>query len=141
MPASADAAAVVEVPPVNATFDYQIGGAYAPAAGVGIVDRDRHDSPAAGRYSICYVNAFQTQPEEASWWRKHHPSLLAHTKAGKRIEDPDWPGEFLLDTSTVGAPQGARSPSSVGGSTSALPRASRPSSRTTSTPGLARTAC
>jgi hypothetical protein len=100
MPASANAAAVVEAPPVNATFEYQIGGAYAPASGVGIVDRDRHDSPAKGVYSICYVNAFQTQPEEASWWRAHHPSLLAHTAAGKPIEDPDWPGEFLLDTST-----------------------------------------
>jgi glycosyl hydrolase family 114 len=87
------------VPPGNAVFDYQIGGAYQPAKGVGIVDRDRGDKPAAGVYGICYVNAFQTQPEEDGWWRAHHPELLV-TRGGKAVEDPGWPGELVLDTST-----------------------------------------
>lgn len=96
----AAAAADVSLPPANRQFDYQLGGAYAPAGDVGIVVRDRFASPAAGRYNICYVNAFQTQPSEASWWLKTHPDLLVR-KNGAYITDPDWPDEYLLDTSTA----------------------------------------
>src|SRR5690348_18369894 len=87
-------------PPVVGAFDYQIGGASRPAPSVRIVDRDRHDHPAAGRYSICYVNAFQTQPEERTWWLAHHRALLLRV-GGHYVEDPDWPGEYVLDTSTA----------------------------------------
>ncbi len=87
-------------PPVGARFDYQIGGRYSPAANVRILDRDRGDRPAAGRYNICYVNAFQTQPQETAWWRTHHRRLLLHTSTGREVTDPDW-GETLLDTSTA----------------------------------------
>ncbi|WP_081991292.1 endo alpha-1,4 polygalactosaminidase [Inquilinus limosus] len=87
-------------PPANAQFDYQIGGAYAPAAGVGIVDRDRLAAPAAGKYTICYVNAFQTQPDDAVWWTTNHSDLLVK-KNGKYVIDPDWPDEYILDTSTA----------------------------------------
>ena len=93
-------ARTVTPPPANATFDYQIGGAYPPAAGVGVVDRDRTDAPARGRYNVCYVNAFQTQPDEAAYWTKRHPALLLH-RAGRLVTDPGWPGEYLLDTSTA----------------------------------------
>jgi hypothetical protein len=65
-----------------------------------VVDRDWHDAPAAHRYDICYVNAFQTQADEDGWWHRHHPHLLLHDAAGHRVEDQGWPGEFLLDTST-----------------------------------------
>uniref|UniRef100_A0A0W0GD17 Putative glycoside hydrolase family 114 protein n=1 Tax=Moniliophthora roreri TaxID=221103 RepID=A0A0W0GD17_MONRR len=44
----------VTPPPANAKFDYQIGGAYTPASDVAVVSRDRTDSPAAGKYNICY---------------------------------------------------------------------------------------
>jgi hypothetical protein len=94
-------ASAVAAPPVHGRFDYQIGGAYRPAGSVTVVDRDWHDRPAVGTYSVCYVNAFQTQPEEDGWWRRHHPHLLLHDAAGRRVEDPGWPGEFLLDTSTA----------------------------------------
>ena len=90
----------VTLPPANAAFDYQIGGAYPPAAQIGIVERDHHEDPAAGVYGICYLNAFQTQPEDEQWWTTQHPGLLL-LHAGQRVEDPDWPGEFLLDTSTA----------------------------------------
>jgi Glycoside-hydrolase family GH114 len=83
----------VMLPPAG-RFDYQIGGAYPPARGTAIVTRDRHDPPAPGTYSICYVNAFQTQPEETAWWRSEHPDLVLP------VEDPQWPGEYLLDLST-----------------------------------------
>ena len=33
-----------------------------------MVVRDRDDEPVDGRYSICYVNAFQTQPGESDAW-------------------------------------------------------------------------
>ena len=99
------------LPPANAGFDYQLGGAYPPPAGVAIVSRDRTDSPAAGLYSICYVNAFQTQPDELAWWRGTHPDLLLK-RGGAEVVDADW-GEVLLDTST--ADKRARLTSIVGG--------------------------
>jgi Glycoside-hydrolase family GH114 len=100
-PAGAGTPRAVTAPPANGTFDYQIGGAYAPAAGVTIVDRDRGASPVGGRYNICYLNAFQTQPEDASFWTGQHPDLLLTGSNGKPVMDPDWPGEMLLDTSTA----------------------------------------
>lgn len=94
------AASDVSLPPAEQQFDYQLGGAYAPAGSVGIVVRDRLAPPAAGKYNICYVNAFQTQTSDADWWLKTHPALLAR-KNGAYIRDPDWPDEYLLDTSTA----------------------------------------
>jgi len=87
-------------PTANGQFDYQIGGAYAAASGVAIVDRDRLAAPAPGKYSICYVNAFQTQPDDAVWWTTNHSNLLVK-KNGKYVIDPEWPDEYLLDTSTA----------------------------------------
>lgn len=97
-------AATVTPPPARAVFDYQIGGAYPPAAGVGIVDRDRSDPPAPGAYGVCYVNGFQAQPGEASWWKAHHDDLLLR-KAGRYVIDGAWK-EILLDTSTAARRQG-----------------------------------
>lgn len=87
-------------PPRNAAFDYQLGGAYRPAAGVRIVVRDRGAKPLRGRYGVCYVNAFQTQPGEAAWWRAEHAELLLR-RDGRPVADEDWPDELLLDTSTA----------------------------------------
>ena len=87
-------------PPADGAFDYQLGGAYAPAAGTQIVTRDRTESPLPGVYSICYVNAFQTQPGARTWWRARHRSLLLR-RHGAGVQDPGWPGEFLLDTSSA----------------------------------------
>jgi hypothetical protein len=88
------------LPPANAVFDYQIGGAYPPATAVGIVDRDRTAAPAPGRYAICYVNAFQTQPADDPWWQTHHDGLLLKDPHKHYMQDQDWPGERLLDIST-----------------------------------------
>jgi hypothetical protein len=93
------AAAAVTPPPANVGFDYQLGGPYPPAADAGVVVRDRLEPP-AGRYDVCYVNAFQTQPGSARTWRKRHPELLLR-RQGRLVEDPDWPGEYLLDTGTA----------------------------------------
>jgi hypothetical protein len=92
--------AKVERPPANGRFDYQIGGDYKPKPSVAIVDRDRTGKPATGVYNICYINAFQTQAENDKWWKKHHDNLLLHKANGHLVEDPGWPGEYLLDTST-----------------------------------------
>ncbi|MCA1223464.1 endo alpha-1,4 polygalactosaminidase [Streptomyces sp. 8L] len=94
----------VRLPAAGAAFDYQLGGAYRPPAGVRVVSRDRSARPAAGLYSICYVNAFQAQPggETADWWRTHHPDLLlreGHEPHGALVVDEDW-DEPLLDIST-----------------------------------------
>jgi hypothetical protein len=91
----------VQLPPANGRFDYQIGGAYKPLASVRIVDRDRTSKPAPGVYNICYINAFQTQAYQDGWWRRHHPKLLLRNANGALIEDPGWPGEIILNTSTT----------------------------------------
>jgi hypothetical protein len=98
--AASSASPKITLPPVNGQFDYQIGGAYQPAASVTIVDRDRLAAPAAGKYTICYVNAYQTQAAEAGFWTGKHGNLLLKYK-GKYLIDPDWPDEYLLDTSTA----------------------------------------
>jgi hypothetical protein len=97
LPTSSSAAPLAFL--AGARFDYQIGGAYRPRAGVVIVDRDRHAQPAAGRYNICYVNAFQAQPEELAWWRRMHRNLLLHDASGHEVVDRGW-NEVLLDVGT-----------------------------------------
>ncbi len=94
--AETDTASTFVLPPPGATPDYQLGGAYEPADGVGIVGRDRSDDPAEGLYSICYVNGFQTQPGELDTW----PDDLVLQSEGEPVFDPDWPDEALLDTAT-----------------------------------------
>lgn len=89
-----------ELPPTDATADYQLGGVYAPAPGVAVVTRDRTEKPAPGLYNICYVNAFQTQPGQLRWWQSHHPELLLTTAKGDLVRDPDWPDEVLFDIRT-----------------------------------------
>jgi hypothetical protein len=87
----------IELPPLHAGFDYQIGGAYLPPAGVRIVSRDRSASPAPGLYNICYVNAFQVQPGEEKQWPA---DLLLRNGRGKVVVDGDW-DEGLLDIRTA----------------------------------------
>jgi hypothetical protein len=98
--ASLTAPSGVAPPPVNGQFDYQLGGAYQPTASVTILDRDRSDPPVAGKYNICYLNAFQTQAEDDATWKAQHPEVLLASSPGKYVEDPDWPGEILFDTSS-----------------------------------------
>ncbi|MET0447290.1 MAG: endo alpha-1,4 polygalactosaminidase [Aeromicrobium sp.] len=90
----------VTAPPTAGVADYQLGGAYTPAATVQIVTRDRTEAPAPGRYSICYVNSFQTQPGTLGWWKKKHPSLLLRDAKKHLVRDPGWPDEVLLDIRT-----------------------------------------
>lgn len=99
VPTKSAATGTVTPPPANAGFDYQIGGPYQPPAGVTVVSRDRTASPAPGLYNICYINAFQVQPGEESWWKKNHADLLLKDKNGNLVIDKDW-GEILLDFSS-----------------------------------------
>ncbi|MGY1439056.1 endo alpha-1,4 polygalactosaminidase [Streptomyces reniochalinae] len=94
-----EAAKEVRRPPVRAGFDYQIGGGYRPAAGVRVVSRDRGDRPQSGQYNVCYVNAFQAQPDALDWWQEHHPRLLLRTESGEPVLDREW-DEALFDLST-----------------------------------------
>ncbi|QNK81982.1 endo alpha-1,4 polygalactosaminidase [Nakamurella sp. PAMC28650] len=87
------------LPPAHGRFSYQIGGAYAVPATVTIVDRDRAARAVMGKYSICYVNAFQAQPDAVGWWTRNHPNLLLRRASGSLIVDTAW-GEPLLDIST-----------------------------------------
>ncbi len=87
--------------PTSGVPDYQLGGSYAPPAGVTIVERDSTARPATGKYSICYVNGFQTQPEDAAMWKRDHPTAILRDRSGKPVSDPGWPDEMLLDTTTA----------------------------------------
>lgn len=87
-------------PPAGVGFDYQLGGAYDPPAGVGVVARDVTAQPATGLYNVCYLNGFQTQPGRTSFWLDHHPRLVLRDAEGTPVADPAWPDEYLLDSST-----------------------------------------
>nr|WP_241847412.1 endo alpha-1,4 polygalactosaminidase [Streptomyces sp. CB02009] len=92
-------ARTVVPPEPHVGFDYQIGGPYAPPPGVGAVSRDRTAKPAKGLYNICYVNAFQAQPDATDWWEENHPDLLLRSADGTPVVDEDW-DEALFDVST-----------------------------------------
>ena len=91
-------------PPPNAGVDYQIGGQYPLPAGVSVVARDWFEGRPAPRpaYSICYVNAFQTQADEAGVnrpdERSNWPRALVLRALG---DDPNWAGEYLVDLRTA----------------------------------------
>lgn len=99
--AAPSATAAVQLPPTPAVLDYQLGAAYTPPSGVTLVTRDSTATPAPGIYNICYVNGFQTQPEEKDLWLKDRKDLLLKDSGGNPVIDPDWPDEFILDTSTA----------------------------------------
>jgi Glycoside-hydrolase family GH114 len=91
--------AAITPPPSGAPFDYQIGGDYPLPAGVRVVTRDWFSGrPARGVYSVCYVNAFQTQADEPDAERPDErgnwPAQLVLTDLG---DDPNWGGEYLVD--------------------------------------------
>ncbi len=107
--------------PTSGVFDYQLSGAYdeIPAASaratstptdataeaaaattsIDVVVRDAGADPLPGAYSVCYVNGFQTQPDEADDWADDEDVLL-HDGDGDLVVDPDWPDEHILDPST-----------------------------------------
>ncbi len=97
-PAVADEPAVSVRPlPVGTHADYQLGGERALPAGVGIVVRDRTAVQAEGAYNVCYVNGFQTQPDQKRFWRERWRLVLRD--GGRPVVDEAW-GEWLLDIGT-----------------------------------------
>ena len=98
--ADAGAEGAVAPPPANAGFDYQIGGDYPLPDGVTVVSRDwfAGEAAEAPAYSICYVNGFQTQANEAGVdrpdERANWPPQLVLSELG---DDPNWGGEYLVD--------------------------------------------
>lgn len=97
-----DDAVGIVLPPPGAGFDYQIGGDYPLAVGIEIVTRDWFASPPADdAYDICYVNAFQTQPDDPDEDRPDERSNWpAEVVLTELADDPAWEGEFLVDLST-----------------------------------------
>ena len=95
--------AVVNPLPVGPDVDYQLGGVSDVPANVGIVVRDRRAAPAPGRYNVCYVNGFQTQPDERAFWRAHRSLVLR--RGGRPVVDSAWAAFAMhhLSWPTVGA--------------------------------------
>ncbi|HCG57044.1 endo alpha-1,4 polygalactosaminidase [Brevibacterium sp.] len=100
-----------ELPPTSGVFDYQLGGAYDELdlgddpVGIDVVVRDATSEPLDGAYSVCYVNGFQTQPDDAEFWLERE-DLLLHDSNGDLVIDPEWPDEYVLDPSSAEARQG-----------------------------------
>jgi hypothetical protein len=116
--------------------DYQLGGVWDDVPDdVGIVVRDRKAAPLEGRYNVCYVNGFQTQPDEKRFWRNHW-RLVLKDAAGRSSTRPGASG-----CSTSAPPtSGRRWPrSSAGGPSAVRTTGSTRSSTTTSTPSPAAT--
>ncbi|WP_104165894.1 endo alpha-1,4 polygalactosaminidase [Cryobacterium sp. N22] len=88
-------------PPVGGGLDYQLGGAYDPPTGVDVVVRDSTDEPAAGVYSVCYLNGFQTQPADSERMLADSPELIL-TAGGGPVRDENWSDELLFDTGSAG---------------------------------------
>lgn len=85
-----------QLPP--GSFDYQLGGDYPLPAGVGIVVRQWSDGLAEpGAFSICYINAFQTEAEQGV---PDGPDDWPQQVVRYDLEDPGWPGEHPIDIST-----------------------------------------
>ncbi|MFM2418489.1 MAG: hypothetical protein RL385_3212 [Pseudomonadota bacterium] len=101
LPPAPTSSSNLTLPPVNATFDSQLGGDYPPPAGVSIVSRDRLGSAAPGLYNICYVNAYQTQGADRSFWLNQHAALVLRDSGGDPVIDVNWPDEMMLDTSSA----------------------------------------
>ena len=101
-PAGCTTSTTGEVLPLPSTgrVDYQLGGAYTPPADVSVVARDSTDPALAGVYSICYLNGFQTQPQQAEFWLDQHPDLVLRDENGEPQVDENWPDEMGLNTST-----------------------------------------
>ncbi|MGO2151931.1 MAG: endo alpha-1,4 polygalactosaminidase [Microbacterium gubbeenense] len=99
-----------ELPPTSGVFDYQLGGAYDELdlgdepVGIDVVVRGATSKPLDGAYSVCYVNGFQTQPDDAEFWLEYE-DLLLHDSAGDLVIDPEWPDEYVLDPSSAEARQ------------------------------------
>ncbi|MEU0945145.1 endo alpha-1,4 polygalactosaminidase [Streptomyces canus] len=96
-PTSSTSSVSVTLPPRHVPWDYQIGGAYPPAAGVRVVSRSYEDTPAPGLYNICNINAFQAESGEESDW---DADLLLRGADGKTVYDKDW-DEAVLDIRTA----------------------------------------
>ena len=99
--ASLAAVPAISLPPVAGRFSHQLGGAYPAPTSVSIVDSDHTAAPAPpGIYSICYINAYQAQPEQLDWWKSKHAGLLLRNRSGNLIIDAQW-DEALFDVSTA----------------------------------------
>ncbi len=95
-------AADVRLPPRAAGVDYQLGQPYRLPRGVRIVVRDWFEGRVPqDSYAICYVNAFQTQPDDPDVERPdEHSAWPADLVLDELPDDPGWPGEYLVDLST-----------------------------------------
>ncbi|MCV2393075.1 endo alpha-1,4 polygalactosaminidase [Actinotalea sp. M2MS4P-6] len=98
-------APIPTLPPTSGVFDYQLGGTSdtvrldGATLTIDVVVRDATAEPLPGAYSVCYVNGFQSQPDQADVWLDQ-PALLLRDAGGTPVVDPDWPDELVLDPST-----------------------------------------
>ncbi|WP_380164076.1 endo alpha-1,4 polygalactosaminidase [Jannaschia sp. R86511] len=89
--------------PAGVAVDYQLGGDYEPADDVRVVVRDWYAGVPLERddaYSLCYVNAFQTQADDPGADRPDEDRAWPAGLVLAGLEDPGWPGEHLIDLGT-----------------------------------------
>jgi hypothetical protein len=93
-------------------WDYQLAGRYPADDRVTIISSNAGisadpsqpalaDQPVdTSRYNICYLNVFQTQPDDNQYWWDNYPQLILADASNTAIEDTRWRDEFLFDIST-----------------------------------------
>ncbi|MBJ7340765.1 endo alpha-1,4 polygalactosaminidase [Mycolicibacterium sp.] len=89
----------IRLPPTAGSFDYQLGGVD-DTRPLAVVVRDATAQPMPGAYDVCYVNGFQSQPDDGDRWLKRYGEAVLRDAGGTPVTDPDWPDEYVLDPST-----------------------------------------
>lgn len=128
----------IDLPPTSGVFDYQLGGSADhveqddESTQLDVVVHDAREEPLEGAYSICYVNGFQTQPEDAEFWHDHTDLLLwdgdePATGPGWRQRSSDqaslWSETYKLIASDILRPPGGNR---LGGTRNPRTHPSRP---------------
>ena len=91
----------IQLPPLGASWDLRLGGDTPLHADVTVVERDWFEGrPEADAYTICYINAFQTQPDDSETDRPDLTGNWLPDLVLLDLEDPNWAGEFLVDIGT-----------------------------------------
>ena len=116
----------------DTAFDYQLGGAYPPPAGVRAVSRDRRPNPRPASTTSATSTPSRRSPTSRHLVEGPPPRTAAAGEHGEPVIDEDW-DEPLLDIST-GAKRRPSWKSSGRGSTAAPRPATTRSNPTTSTP-------
>jgi hypothetical protein len=77
----------IVAPPLDGTFDYQMGKSYPPAGSVKIVVRAHTQARVEGNYNICELSGFRVHGQDRDLWLQQHPELILRDGLGTPVVD------------------------------------------------------